>query len=119
MRKIFLASAVCFLIIAESGLCHADERGQWPMDRHDLRLTGRQSLPGAMSETPAILARYKTPQSHATLLPVDLDGDEETDLVLSLHDGALEGFDPQGKHLWNPPPDGPRYLAGPGSDQSG
>src|SRR4029077_9785727 len=32
--------------------------GQWPMWRHDSGITGHQPLPGAMTKTPQVLAKY-------------------------------------------------------------
>ena len=41
-----------------AALCVASSVGEWPMERHDRRLTGRTSLKGSMREAPSVVARH-------------------------------------------------------------
>ncbi len=96
--------------------------GDWPMTRHDPSLAGRQTLTGAMTKAPVVLARYATPKTPADLTPVDLDRDGRTDLVLGFRGGGLRAYSLDGRRLWEAPARGitfTRFVAAADLDADG
>src|SRR5437879_5194176 len=55
--QVFFGPVICAAGLIISAPASAAD-GQWPMWRHDGRLTGYQPLPGAMKQEPRVLAKY-------------------------------------------------------------
>ncbi len=74
--------------------------GDWPMWRHDGRLTGYQPLPGGMLRPPQIVAKHFLGASPGIKTRAELQGAGNPADTLVVARGRLSAFDPAGHPLW-------------------
>ncbi len=96
-------AALSYLLGAAAGVA---AEGEWPMWRHDGRLTGHQPLPGAMKQAPRVLARYFVGAEQGTPTLADLRGTGKKEDIIIAARARLTAYDPQGKRLWESAPAG-------------
>ncbi len=84
----------------------ARPQGDWPMWRHDARLTGYQPLPGAMKRAPEVLAKYSLGAGPGAATWADLSGKGQAHEILMVARGHLSAYDEKGKRLWECVPQG-------------
>lgn len=96
------AALACFL----NANTLAAAEGEWPMWRHDERLTGYQPLPGAMKQAPRVLARYFLGAEQGTPTLADLRGTGKKEDIIIAARARLTAYDPKGKQLWESAPVG-------------
>jgi hypothetical protein len=100
----FAAIAVLSCFLSANTLAAAE--GEWPMWRHDERLTGYQPLPGAMKQAPRVLARYFLGAEQGTPTLADLRGTGKKEDIIIAARARLTAYDPKGKQLWESAPAG-------------
>ena len=98
------ASAALSYLVSATILVGAE--GEWPMWRHDGRLTGHQPLPGAMKQTPRVLARYFMGAEPGAPTFADLRGTGKKEDIIIAARARLTAYDPKGKCLWESAPAG-------------
>ena len=87
-EKTRLLSPASLVLAALSNLLStaalAAAEGEWPMWRHDARLTGYQPLPSAMRQAPRVLARYFVGAEQGTPTFADLRGTgKKEDIIIA------------------------------------
>ena len=87
-------AALSYLLSATTGVA---AEGEWPMWRHDGRLTGHQPLPGAMKQAPRVLARYFVGAEQGTPTLADLRETGKKEDIIIADRARLTAYAPKGR----------------------
>lgn len=79
--------------------------GDWPEPRQNPQLTGIQPMPGKMASAPVEAAKLDLGRSAPGVRAVELP-ERKGWIGLALVAGSLQGYDPEGKRLWECHPPG-------------
>jgi hypothetical protein len=99
------ASRVLGVLLNLSLIAVAAE-GDWPMWRHDTRLSGYQPLAGAMKTSPRVLAKYSIGVGVGVETMADLRGTGQSNEVLVVTRARVLAYNSEGMPLWTSAPSG-------------
>lgn len=100
-----VSSLLLGVILNVSSLVVAAE-GDWPMWRHDTKLSGYQPLAGAMARAPRVLAKYAVGAWSGVQTVADLRGTGQSNEVLVVTRGRVFAYTMEGMPLWTSAPMG-------------
>src|SRR5690242_17243379 len=106
-----MSSTVCTArhvlgIILNLSLVAAAAEGDWPMWRHDTRLSGYQPLAGAMKASPRVLAKYLVGIGAGVQTMADLRGTGQSNELLVVTRARVFAYNSEGMPLWTSAPAG-------------
>lgn len=80
--------------------------GDWPMWRHDNRLTGWQAMPANLTSEPRVLAKYFLGATQGAPTFADLRGTGQSNDIIIVARAKLTAYDADGRKLWESAPAG-------------